>query len=462
MSGAALPGPRSRAAARKRRAAAIGAALLIAISGIGAVALTGEAGNAPRIDGRFDEWPGRTFALEAENGAGAVAAGFQPIKGDAGMYLEFDRAPFEGRADVWVFLDGDGDGATGFWDGSLGAESAVRISGEGGRLLAATAYAFAGRDRFDLMQLASRGRVPAAAVGPRLEIQLPDVPGVFSVAVATGKDAAASGAFTSEGTPVTASLQGEPLSLALRNGIRIDGDFADWQGVLHVADPEDRALPSRLDILSIAAVGDGASAQFKVDVRGGALEGTLPLRADPIGTAGGASATPSPPPTRTAGTDRLDVYLDTDLSALTGAAFAGVGAENLLHIEGIDGVVVLAEFYDLDGAIWKLSQARAEAAAGGGSIEAAVDAAGLVGARARFSLSGFEGAMDLNDTPVEVARHAGALGAPLGGGNSLPEARSGVEFTPIPEFSEVAVGVGGAALIALGARRGRRPNYTVR
>jgi hypothetical protein len=443
-------------AARRRRVQAGFAGFLIALTALTAFVLAGESSNGPHVDGRFAEWEGMTFAVANGRLAGLDRAGFQSGPTGSQMYLEFAQAPFGSRADVWIFFDLDGSGDTGYWTGALGAEGAVRIQGDAGKLVGAQASTFSGTDRFDLESLVSHGAVPAAADGGRIELQVPQGVHAFEVAVATPSGASTTGALTVGGEALVFAVRGTPLSLAIQNGIRVDGQFSDWAGISRVSDAADSALPSRLDFLAFAAVGDTASAQFLVEVRGAAMGGTLPLRAGPIGPPGPAGATPAPPPPRIAGTDRLEVYLDTDRDASTGAQVAGIGAERLLRVEGVGGVVVAVEFFAFEKGAWAASPARAEAAAALGSVEAAVLEGGLVGADARFSITGFEGALDENHQPVRVANEAGALGGTFGQFALAPPAESPVIISPIPEFSDSAAVAVSVAVIALGASLRRR------
>jgi hypothetical protein len=446
---------RTRAARRRRVQAAV-AGLVLALTALTAMVLATEVSSGPRVDGRFAEWDGRSFAVQNGERAGVVFAGLQSGPYAPEMYLELSHAAFANREDLWVFFDLDNQGDTGYWTGSMGAEAAVRISGEGGKLASATAFTFQGGDRFDLGSLASRGRTPSAAEGPRLEFQVPDGVRAFEVAAATPTGASTTGAVTLGGEAVVFNLRGAPLSLEVQNGIRIDGQFSDWTGVLRVSDPLDGALPARLDLTGLAAIGDATSAQFLVDVRGAAMRGTLPLRADGLGHDGPASATPSPPPARTSGTDRLEIYLDTDRDASSGAPYAGIGADRLLRIGGVDGVVVAADFFEFTDGAWLAAPGRAEAAAGGGSLEASVSAPGLVGADVRFMLTGFEGQADVSDEPVRVAEQAGALGHPVGQFGTAPASGNGGLVNPIPEFSDSAAVAGFAAVVALGVSNRRR------
>src|SRR2546425_11272669 len=98
--------------------------------------------SAAAVDGHFAEWDGKTVRPASPTGTGLASFGFQAVRGGSESYLEFAQSPFTSRADVWVFLDEDLDPATGYWDGSVGAESAVRISGQGGRGLSTIQYRF--------------------------------------------------------------------------------------------------------------------------------------------------------------------------------------------------------------------------------------------------------------------------------------------------------------------------------
>jgi len=434
--------------------------LLLGFLMVSALGLGGENPATLRFDGRSADWAGRTTPVEGENAAGLIAVGFQPAKGAYGLYLEFGT-PLEGRADVWVFLDADGSALTGYFDGAVGAEAAVRVSLDAGRVVAGSAFTFAGGDRFDAARLQSSGPAPAGASGAVLEVQVPLEPQRLSVALAGSASAVSSGALTPTGSAAPSAAPSMALTGALRNGIRIDGAFEDWAGVPRVGDPEDGALHARLDIRDVAAIGDGGSAQFYLDARGNLMQGTLPFRAEPLGSGngGGGAASPPPPPRRVAGTDLLEIYLDTDLDSGTGARAGALGAERMLRVEGVAGAVVLSEFFEFKDGAWAPSAAVSEAAAAGRALEAAVESEGLAGARAGFRLMGFEGTSDTVEQPVTVGRLAGALAPDSGPATALPVSRGDALVSPIPEFGEVgvAVAVVGSLSLILRRRRARAP-----
>ena len=465
-SGGRIPGRRAIAlgAARRTRRRAVSfaaAALVVAMSLGAAIGLTGAPDGGPRIDGELGDWAGalRPAPAAATHGVGLVAFGVRaPDAGPAAGAFTF-LSPFDARADIWLFIDTDLDASTGFYDGSIGADAAVVVRTDGGRALASTAMRFSGEDAFDLNGLSATG--PAAAVlrGAALEAELPAVPRALSVAVAGPDSAASSGAFDLAGQPVFLEPPAPPRSDDVRNGVRIDGDFSDWRDIPRVEEQPTFGLPGRLDILSAAAIGDDASAQFYLSARSAVLMGTVPLRASPVS---GAEAAPGPsapaPPRRVAGTDLLEVYLDTDRDRLTGTPAYGLGADALLRVEGVRGRVVVAEAFTFDAQGWSPAGVPAEAAAAGGELEASVALTGLVGADARFVLQGFEGARDVNVNPVAVGRQAGGAGtsislSPAAEAPSAPDA----EVNPIPELSDVLALSAGVFLIFAIQRSRRRP-----
>ncbi len=420
-----------------------------------AAGVASDAASGPRVDGRFDEWAGHTAAVSGGGSVGLRAVAVMSGRLAPQMLLEFAAAPFAAREDVWVFLDLDRQGGTGYWTGALGADAAVALAGQGGRLAAATAYTFEGLDRFDLRSLFSHGRTLAAAQGALIELQVPGAPFAFEIARATPLGASSAGAFDLTGASVAFASGAVPLTHAVQNGVRIDGDFSDWAGVPLTADATDGALPQRLDLLRVAAIGDAGSAQFLAEVQGAALEGTLPVRAEPIRPDGPGSAAPAPPPRRTAGTDQLDIYLDTDRDGATGAVSFGLGAERLLRVEGVGGVVVLAQFFAYQRGAWVPDPGHAEAAAAGGNVEASVEAAGLVGAAVRFTLTGFDG-QDQSDADLQVAGEAGAARESVGTMAVAPPGESGVLLNPIPEPAAMAAVAGALGVFLVSANRRRR------
>ncbi len=455
-SGSSLPFADRRARRRRRQVASVGVlALFLTLVSVGALGLGGDNWVGARVDGRFDDWVGHTASVPRSNAAGLEAVGFQPLKGGAGLFLQFGAA-LEGRADVLVLLDEDGSASTGYFDGCLGAEGAVRVVTDGGRVVSSARYAFGGADRLDASMLAVTGGAQAALSGASVELLLPFAPSVFSVALVTGDASRSSGALTRDGVAAPCVPPAPALSQKVRNGIRIDGDLTDWSSIAKVQDPSDEALPARLDMLEAAAVGDSGSAEFYVLARGGALEGTLPFRAEPLRGGDAAGGSVPTPARRVSGGDLLEVYLDTDLNADTGARVGDIGAERLLRVEGAGGVPLMTEFLALRDGAWKATGELAEAAASGHALEVAVESAGLVGARARFSLTGFEGATDVNDLPVVVGRFAGALAQPPETPAPVPVSRGGALSSPIPELSDVAAVSGAVGLVGLFMGRRRR------
>ncbi len=457
-SGGRFSGGHARRAAarrsRRRTGATLAVALLVAVSLGVALGLSGAAPEGLQVDGSLADWGGAMHTAPA----GGLLAQFGIADGPAGPVAALTfLQPLEARQDVWVFVDTDMDGSTGYYTGSLGADAAVVVHADGGRALSATQMRYTGTDHFDLNGLVATGPAQAALRGSSLEVTLPGAPRALEVAVATLDSAKATAAFDPEGSVVTLGPPSAALSGEVRNGIRVDGDFSDWADVPTTQEPASPELPGRLDIVSTAAIGDGASAEFLVDTRAGILTGTVPLRASPIvsGSSGSAPA-PFAPPRRVAGTDLLEVYLDTDNNPATGVPAFGLGAEYLLRVEGVRGVVVASDFFAAEGTGgWQAADSSAEAAASGGSVEAAVAAGGLVGADARFVLQGFDGGRDVSTVPTAVGAVSGSL-APAGDSGPSPGAAAQpADLNPIPEVSDVAV-VAAGVLVIFTVRRLRR------
>jgi hypothetical protein len=441
---------------RRRTAASIAVVLLLTVSLAAALGLSGAAPDGPAFDGSLAEWAG---ALQPAPPS-AVLAQFAVADGPAGPAGAFVfLAPLEGRADVWVFLDTDSDGSTGFWSGAVGADMAVVVRLDGGRSLSAASMRFTGDDAFDLNGLKATGPAAAASHGASLEVSLPALPAALSVAVATLAGADATVGFDLQGQAVLLHPAGLVPTGTAHNGVLIDGDFSDWEQVPKSAEPSSPALPGRLDIVSAAAIGDEASAQFYVDAREGIMMGTLPLRATPVG--GPAQEAPSgaavpAPPLRVAGTDLLEVYLDLDHDVATGAMAFGLGAEYMLRVEGTDGRVVAAQAFAFDGG-WTAVPAAAEAAAADGALEASFDVPGLTGADARFVLKGFEGALDVSQVPLTVGALSGGAAAPEGTVDATGAPAVPLDLNPIPELADMAAVAAGVFVLFVVARRRRLP-----
>src|SRR2546426_878816 len=108
--------------------------------------------------------------------------------------------------------------------------------------------------------------------------------------------------------------------------IRIDGQFADWNGIprLTVASA---AVNANIDITRVAVTDNIDFLSFYVEVRGQALQGDLS-------------------PVRTM--DAFFVFIDADNSAATGYRVQGLGADRLIEIEGWGGQVVRATLMEFD------------------------------------------------------------------------------------------------------------------
>lgn len=127
------------------------------------------------------------------------------------------------------------------------------------------------------------------------------------------------------------------------SGMRVDGCFADWTALID--DPSD-TVPIANDRINISRVGHESStseAFFYVDVTGGMLQGqNIPVERkqisplDGTGGTGGVSA-------RVTGEDMLQIYIDIDPLALSGAPSPINGStirpDYVIEVKGKNGVI---------------------------------------------------------------------------------------------------------------------------
>src|SRR5712691_3021612 len=167
--------------------------------------------------------------------------------------------------------------------------------------------------------------------------------------------------------------------------IRIDGQFADWNGIPRLT-LASAAVNANIDITRVAVTDNIDFLSFYAEVRGRALQG-------------------DPSPARTM--DAFFVFIDADGSAATGYRVQGLGADRLIQIEGWGGQIVSATLMEFDsnrdsndwGGWFKATPVSA--AASGNQIEFEASWDGIVLPKrpieAAFAARSWDGSEDIAD-----------------------------------------------------------------
>lgn len=152
------------------------------------------------------------------------------------------------------------------------------------------------------------------------------------------------------GDPVCAYVSEEPDS------IRIDGAFGDWIG--HTVSDSDISTVANpnVDINGVGSVNGTSETAFYVSVRDQIFMGSyVPADRGKPTSQGGGGGEPVIP-RRKSGEDVLRVYIDSDLSNSTGELVQrskkSVGADYLLEIEGLNGVVTSKSLMIYSAGTW--------------------------------------------------------------------------------------------------------------
>jgi tetratricopeptide (TPR) repeat protein len=135
-------------------------------------------------------------------------------------------------------------------------------------------------------------------------------------------------------------------------GIQIDGDFADWEGIAAYSDSiGDQPSNPSVDIVNFSTSSEGGSAFFRVQAAGKILSGG------------------------SEGVDDARIFIDADASSATGYLIWGIGADRMLDIFGFDNRVKGSEVYSFNSSRsredwngWYLT-GSARAAARGAQLE---------------------------------------------------------------------------------------------
>src|SRR5881396_3585949 len=167
--------------------------------------------------------------------------------------------------------------------------------------------------------------------------------------------------------------------------IRIDGQFADWNGIPRLT-LASAAMNANIDITQVAVTDNVDYLSFYAEVRGQALQG-------------------DPSPARAM--DAFFVFIDTDGSPATGYRVQGLGADRMIEIEGWGGQVASATLMEFDsnrdpsdwGGWFKATPVSAAVA--GSQIEFEANWDGIVLPKrpieAAFSSRSWDGTQDIAD-----------------------------------------------------------------
>jgi len=156
------------------------------------------------------------------------------------------------------------------------------------------------------------------------------------------------------------SIVGEPAKayvVAPPSSIVIDGAFGDWVGRITVDTDSLPVLNPDIDINATGAVNTTQSSYFYVSVKGQMCNGSFvpTIKTKPTGGSGGGGLVI---PTRITGEDLLRIYIDSDRNVSTGVPISMsskvIGADYLVEIVGMDGVIDTRSLLVYQGGVWSL------------------------------------------------------------------------------------------------------------
>jgi hypothetical protein len=180
------------------------------------------------------------------------------------------------------------------------------------------------------------------------------------------------------GSPASAYVSSAP------SVIHIDGAFADWAGR---TTPDASSLSvgnENVDIDAVGAVNSTSSTAFYVRVLGDMLGGSyVPMIVSKPSGAGGGGGGGIVIPTKKTGEDVLRVYIDSDLSAVSGYLMSAdskvIGADYLVEIKGLDGEIRSRVLYLYSGQWYALPGANILAENGRQEMELSVSSSSISG-----------------------------------------------------------------------------------
>jgi len=156
------------------------------------------------------------------------------------------------------------------------------------------------------------------------------------------------------------SIVGEPAKayvVAPPSTIVIDGAFGDWVGRISADTDSLPVLNPDIDINATGAVNSTLASYFYVSVKGQMCNGSFvpAIKMKPTGGSGGGGRVI---PTRITGEDLLRIYIDSDCNVSTGVPTSMsskvIGADYLVEIAGMDGVIDRQSLMVHQGGVWTL------------------------------------------------------------------------------------------------------------
>jgi hypothetical protein len=156
------------------------------------------------------------------------------------------------------------------------------------------------------------------------------------------------------------SIVGEPAKayvVAPPSIIVIDGAFGDWVGRITADTDSLPVLNPDININATGAVNSTLASYFYVSVKGQMCNGSFvpTIKMKPIGGSGGGGRVV---PMRITGEDLLRIYIDSDRNVSTGVPTSMsskvIGADYLVEIVGMDGVIDRQSLMAYQGGVWTL------------------------------------------------------------------------------------------------------------
>ncbi len=144
--------------------------------------------------------------------------------------------------------------------------------------------------------------------------------------------------------------------------VRIDGAFGDWNG--RTASDSDLmdVVNANIDVDHVGVFNTSQSSSFFISVEGEICIGSfVPMtKSKPVPGGGGSTVA-----TRKTGEDVTRIYIDSDMSSLTGHMMSVeskvIGADYRIEVRGMNGEVVSAVLHSWTGSLWGLASDELDA-----------------------------------------------------------------------------------------------------
>ena len=369
-----------------------------------------EDNSAITVDGEVDDWIGIS---QTEQEANNVNSANIDIIGTSAytdsIYLSLlttTNEPIFASSEVntiRILIDSDNSADTGYSLPGVGADQMVEMYGKGQTVLSSVLYSFNdNRETNDWNGFFALSSVNSRTKGVNTETQVPLFDLGSSAAdemkivwqttnnndmidladtVVSLKD----GHFSIEST--VEKMKNEANSNNYGEGIVVDGYFGDWNNIDKIADYINSAESEHITLQEYAAVEDNAKYFMYMNVKGKMLNGiSIPSYTaksmpdlktgsysnnEPVGTSN--QETFELPVI--SGEDTIYVLVDTDNDYTTGYSSlgTGIGAEKMVEIKGVHGIITLRVVKDWTGTDvndWAWSEGVAvDAAASGSELE---------------------------------------------------------------------------------------------